>query len=54
VVARGEKRLSEEEPPNRRKIHIGENNLADGIMILSNERVNNEKVRKAQGPGPFG
>lgn len=34
----GEKSFFVEEPPDRRKIHIGENNLTDGIMILSNER----------------
>lgn len=53
MVAR-EKRLSEEELPDRKEIYIGETNLADGIMVLSNERVSSEKVYTGSGPSPFG
>lgn len=36
--------------PDRRKIHIDKkNNTVDGILIVSNEGVNNEKTAKNQG-----
>lgn len=36
--------------PDRRKIHLGKkSNVADEILILSSEGVNNEKSAKAQG-----